>query len=145
MRRWPCAFCAAVVCIMPFVGLGCGDKPAVSTSTEEATVTGTVKVHGKLLTGGAVVFDPANSSRTMAVARTVPIGVNGTYKVTTLVGQNTVRIILPRKPGALPSDGATANESKDIRAESAIEYEDIVFEVKSGDNRLDIEFPRPTE
>ena len=113
---------------------GCTGKPAVSTSQQEATVSGTVKVRGQLITAGEVVFDPANYRRKDAVARTAAIGDDGTYKVKTLLGQNTVRLVLP----ADASKEATDDESF---RDSAVDYDSIVFEVKRGENTLNIEMP----
>jgi hypothetical protein len=73
---------------------GCGGSEsspqAVSGSSQEAIVKGTVTVKGKPATGGEVTFDPANIERPTAKARTAPIGADGTFTVTTLIGQNTV-------------------------------------------------------
>src|SRR4051794_21185477 len=78
-------------------GWGCGgggSAPAVSSSLTEATVSGTVTIKGKPATKGDVTFDPANSQRNVA-ARSAPIGADGTYTVTTLLGGNTVRVTSP--------------------------------------------------
>ncbi len=100
-------------------GCGGGTPPAPS-SAEEATVTGVVKAEGRPLAQGRVVFDPSNTNRKDASARSTPIGKDGTYTVTTLVGQNRVRVT------GLPSQ---ANRS----------YEEARFEVKSGSNPYDID------
>ncbi len=73
------------------VGLsGCGGSPGIS-STTEATVKGVVKLDGQPATEGEVSFDPSNENR-QASAKVVPIGKDGTYSVTTLVGPNTVKV-----------------------------------------------------
>jgi hypothetical protein len=126
-----------------FAGFGCGGgKPAVVTSSEEATVTGTVKVRGQLVTKGDVLFDPSNYLRNVPV-RSAPIGPDGTYKVTTLVGPNIVRIALA--PDALPPNKEspqTDAEEPDANRES-VEYEQISFDVQKGENVLNIELPQP--
>jgi len=67
-----------------------GSAPAVSGSSEESTVKGTVTIKGKAASSGKIVFDPANTSRRTAIARTAEIGKDGSYTVTTLIGQNIV-------------------------------------------------------
>jgi hypothetical protein len=72
------------------VGQGCDDgKPAVDTSTNEATVTGTVRVRGKPAEGGTIVFNASNSDRIVS-PRGAPINKDGTYTVTTYTGGNQV-------------------------------------------------------
>jgi hypothetical protein len=121
---------------------GCSDKPAVSTSTTEATVSGTVKVNGKLLDGGQVVFDPANYARSNVAARHADIAKDGSFTITTLVGQNTVRVILPRKVGALPKDQNFGMAASDNRV-GDIEYQQLEVDVKEGTNTVNVEFPTP--
>jgi hypothetical protein len=106
------------------IGWGCDSRPAVSTSTTEATVKGTVTIKGKPATKGTVEFDPANYQRKDVQARSAPINPDGTYTITTLVGGNTVRVRGPEaeKAGAL--------------------YETIDFDVKAGENNLDIKVPK---
>lgn len=73
--------------------LGCGssDIPSqVSGSTEEAKIKGRVLVNGKPVKGGRLIFKVANANRPGAGSRTVQISPDGTYEVTTLVGQNYV-------------------------------------------------------
>jgi len=76
------------------VAWGCGGDgpPAVSGSSEESTVKGTVTVKGKTATAGKVVFDPATINRRSATVRTADIGKDGSYTVTTLIGQNIVHL-----------------------------------------------------
>jgi hypothetical protein len=105
---------------------GCGDQPSVTSSTTEATVKGTVIIKGKPATKGKVVFDPANYRRKDVQARSAPINKDGTYSVTTLVGGNNVRVEGPEAEKA----GAT--------------YSSIDFDVKSGENTLDIKLPPET-
>ncbi len=103
-------------------------KPSVSSSTTEATVHGTVRINGELATAGEVVFDPANYLRKMEPSRTAPIGEDGTYTIRTLVGENRVRL-----------------GGDQIPLERGLAYEDLLFEVKAGDNTLDIAFPRTSD
>lgn len=121
-----------LVFIAPSIGLlialGCGDgKPSVSSSTDEANVSGSVTIQGKRATRGQVVFDPSNYQRTGVPARTAEISKDGTYTVKTLVGGNSVRVNGPEAEKA----GAT--------------YTIINFEVQPGDNKLDITLPRNDE
>jgi len=69
-----------------------GSAPAVSGSSEESNVKGTVTVKGKPATAGKVVFDPANINRRTVLSRSADIGKDGTYTVKTLIGQNIVHL-----------------------------------------------------
>lgn len=99
---------------------GCsGGAPAVDTSTTEATVSGKVSFSGKTATKGTVVFDPSNYKRKDAAPRSAEIGADGSYTVTTLVGQNQVSVNSPELKSS--------------------DYPPIEFDVQSGDNTFDIE------
>lgn len=99
---------------------GCsGGAPAVDTSTAEATVSGKVSFSGKTATKGTVVFDPSNYKRKDASPRSAEIGADGSYTVTTLVGQNQVSVNSPELKNS--------------------DYPPIEFDVQSGDNTFDIE------
>ena len=77
---------------------GCG-RPTTSTSSEEATVNGAVTIMGKPATqGGTITFNPANVTRKDAPPREAPLDKDGRYRVTTLVGQNTVTVRLVKPP-----------------------------------------------
>jgi hypothetical protein len=90
----------AVTCGLAAVGCGPGG-PHAESSLAEATVTGRVESAGKPITKGQVIFDPSNVSRPREVARTAEIGPDGTYKVTTLIGENRVTVAIPgRRPKA---------------------------------------------
>jgi hypothetical protein len=72
---------------------GCGSSPpAVETSNTEATVKGVVKVGGAPAAEGEIVFDPANYKRKDASPRSAPIGKDGSYTITTLTGENQVKL-----------------------------------------------------
>jgi hypothetical protein len=73
---------------------GCGPYgvPAVSSSLEETTVKGTVRVRGKPVNNGTVEFNPANVRRPNEGLRRAPINKDGTYSITTLVGENSVQV-----------------------------------------------------
>ncbi|CAN5865022.1 hypothetical protein BH23PLA1_BH23PLA1_24090 [soil metagenome] len=104
---------------------GCdGGGPSATSSTTEATVNGTVTLDGKPLTWGSLSFDPANVSRPMEAPRMTTIEKDGTYSVTTLVGENTV--VVSDVPGA------GSNEA----------YSDLVktVEVAAGQNQINIDF-----
>jgi hypothetical protein len=62
-----------------------------------------VIAQGKPIIKGQVVFDPANVNRPREPARTAEIRKDGTYEVTTLIGENRVTVAIPgrsRKAGA---------------------------------------------
>jgi len=99
------------------LALACVDeRPSVSSSTTEATVSGTVKVRNKLATKGTIRFDPSNYIRKMEKAREAPVGKDGTYSIKTLVGENVVIY-------------------------SGMPYDRSLFEVKEGENTYNVEVP----
>src|SRR5262249_38501487 len=74
--------------ILLAAGHGCNDgTPAVDSSTNEATVTGVVRVKGVPADGGEVVFNPSNRFR-IVPSKTATIGADGTYTVSTYTGGN---------------------------------------------------------
>ena len=78
---------------------GCGEgKPSVATSTAEGTVKGTVTIKGKPATRGEVIFDAANYQRKNVAAKSAPIGKDGAYSISTLVGENRVVVSSPDMP-----------------------------------------------
>jgi hypothetical protein len=105
---------------------GCGDgRPSVNSSTtEEGTVRGKVTLAGQPLTGGQLVFNPANYQRKTAPARSASIGDDGTYTVKTLAGSNMV-MVSPKR--VAPAGKAAAGS-----------YEMIPVEVNPGDNTFNI-------
>lgn len=113
----------AVVWLIPTVGCG-GGRPPVETSTTEATVHGKVLVNGQPVKTGQVWFDPANYRRKDVAARSVDVAEDGTYSITTLIGENSVRYEGP----------AT---SRDRELDGVIQG----FDVKEGDNQFDIILP----
>jgi hypothetical protein len=118
---------AAVLLIALTAGCDSG-APAVEGSLEEATVTGTVKVRGKPLDGGEIVYNPSNPKR-IVPARVAPIGEDGTYTVKALVGLNTVT--------ANPPKAKNRNQG---RATFGLEYDEKSVTVKAGDNTVDLNF-----
>jgi hypothetical protein len=102
---------------------GCGDgAPAVSSSTDEANVKGTVTIRGKPVNGGEVVFDPSNIKRRDAALNSAKIGSDGTYTLKTLVGENAVRVRGPQ----VDKDPALATNQLNV-------------DVKSGENTIPVD------
>ncbi len=73
----------------------CSSTPELESSLEEASVTGTVKVHGKLLEGGELHFSAVNPNRKVEV-RNTPIAKDGTFTTKALIGLNTVTVTPPK-------------------------------------------------
>jgi hypothetical protein len=107
---------------------GCSAAPDRESSTEEATVTGTVKVRGKLLNGGELNFNAVNPNRRVEV-RKAAIGKDGTYTVKAYIGLNTVTVF-PPKP----------RNKKEGKEFFGVNYEEKSVTVKSGENTEDLEF-----
>ncbi len=105
-------------------GSGCSDgKPPVSSSSTEAKVKGTVTIQGKRPTKGRVTFNPANYLRKTAMPRSAPIQEDGSYEVTTLLGENTITL-------------------EGTGYEKVVGYLLLTFEVKDGENVFNIEVPK---
>jgi hypothetical protein len=109
---------------------GCGDSSsdvpssASTSSTTEATVSGTVTINGKAATDGEVVFNPANVNRKVGDRR-AKIGPDGHYEIKTLVGMNSV----------------TVAGSKAVKDNPKAGYISKSFDVKEGANSFDITAP----
>jgi hypothetical protein len=101
---------------------GCGDgAPTASSSTEEATVHGIVRIDGKPASGGKITFRSAN------IARNTPdvsaeVGEDGSYTIKAYVGENQIRVTPP------------ANR----KTKGSGMYSIDVFAVQSGDNTHDL-------
>jgi hypothetical protein len=104
---------------------GCGDgKPSVETSsTGEAKVIGTVKVHGLAMSGGKIMFDPSNHKGKDATLRSAEVRNDGSFEITTLAGPNTVKISGPA-----------------VKKEPALGIAKTV-DIKPGENRIEISYP----
>ena len=88
--------CALVLLTSLAASWGCwDDRPSVDTATTEATVNGTVKINGTIATKGTISFDPSNYKRKDARPVSAPIGKDGTFTLTTLVGENAVSVSSP--------------------------------------------------
>jgi hypothetical protein len=107
---------------------GCSSPPDRESSMEEATLTGTVKVRGKLLDGGELNFNAVNPNRRVE-ARKTTINKDGTYTAKVYIGLNTVTVF-PRKP-------RNKQEGKDF---FGVNYEEKPVIVKSGESTADLEF-----
>ena len=122
-------FQIAAACVAVGIGIsgGCGDgTPSVSSSTTEATVKGSVTIRGKSATSGTVVFSPANIRRPDAQPRRSEIAKDGTYSITTLVGDNVISVAGPK-----------------FDRDEQVGSSQITHDVPSGESRLDITLPRP--
>lgn len=126
MRRLGRAGGFALAALFALGGCGGSGTPAASSSTEKATVKGKVTRQGKPLAKVEVRFNAANINRKSAPTATATTKDDGSYEVTTLVGENSVQLA-----------GAAAN-SKDAK----INYFSKSLDVKSGENPpFDIEAP----
>ena len=104
---------------------GCAyEKPAVSTSAEEAVVRGTVTVHGQPRKQGTITFDPGNIHRKDSLPRSAEIGEDGAYELKTLVGENSVTV---RSPEIDKDTKLSANQRTVV--------------VKPGENKVPVNLP----
>ena len=112
-------------CLATVGGGGCSEgRPSATSTTQEATVKGRVTVLGKPATKGRVTFDPRNINRPDARIQTAEIGDDGAYRVTTLVGPNTITVNVPRPPRPMPGMSP-----------------EIGLDVQPGENTRDIALP----
>jgi hypothetical protein len=127
MRRGKPAGWAAVGLLMACAGCDShAGAPAVSGSLEEATVKGTVRIHGKPVNNGSVVFNCVNIRRPNATMPQATINKDGTYEIKTLVGQNYVE--LSCRELTTPKNRVFADTQ-------------IPVMVQSGENKIDLELP----
>jgi hypothetical protein len=120
---------AALLLLVVIAPAGCDSgKPPVEDSLEEATVKGTVKVRGKPLDGGEIVFNPSNPKR-IVPARIAPIGKDGSYTVKALIGLNIVTATPPK-----------ARNRSQGRATFGLEYDEKSVDVKPGESTVDLDF-----
>jgi hypothetical protein len=89
-----------------------------------ARVKGKVSFNGRPLAKAEIRFNSANVNRKSAPTATATIGVDGTYEVTTLVGENIVTL------------GGRA-----LRKDTRLQYAAKRVEVKEGDNTFDLRLP----
>jgi hypothetical protein len=115
---------AAVMLILA----GCGGTPYLESSTQEATVKGTVKVRGKPIDGGDLLFNASNSNRKVET-RDAPVGKDGTYTVKAYVGLNIVTLTPPK-----------ARTNAQDKAFFGVGYDEKPVDVKSGENTADLDF-----
>jgi hypothetical protein len=121
-----CGVLVVLVCAGALgLGGGCG-SPSTTSSTAEATVHGTVKLKGKLLTSGKVFFNPSNVNRKDVAAVTAEIGKDGTYTIKTLVGRNVVSVSAP-----------------ETVKDPVLQYNSVTHNFTEGDSTYDIDVTPP--
>jgi len=116
----PQGLLAAALLISP--GCGGAQAPPVSSSTDQAQVKGKVTLNGKAVDKAQVKFNPANVNRKTAQTVVAETKEDGSYEITTLVGENTVTVggrALAKKPQS--------------------QYFAKSFDVQAGSNSLDID------
>jgi hypothetical protein len=127
--RWPQVLARPASALVLLAALsGCSAAPDRESSTEEATVTGTVKVRGKLLEGGELNFNAVNPNRRVDT-RKAAINKDGTYTAKAYIGLNMVTVFPPK-----------ARNKKEDKAFFGVNYEERSVTVKSGENSADLEF-----
>lgn len=98
--------------------------PAASSSTTQARVNGRATLKGKPLARAEIRFNPANVNRKTAPIATATIASDGSYEVTTLVGDNSVTLGGPS-----------------LRKNPQLQYTAKTINVKEGDNTFDLVLP----
>jgi hypothetical protein len=90
----------------------------------EATVRGKVTQNGKPMPRAEIRFSPANINRKTASTVIARTSADGTYEVSTLVGENTVSL-----GGRAP------------RKNARLQYTARTLDVKEGENTFDLNLP----
>ena len=126
MRRLRLAEWMAIALVIACAGCDSFGVPPVSSSHEETVVRGTVRVRGQPVNNGSVVFNAANIRRSDVPLRSASINKDGTYTVTTLVGENTIQV--------------SCKELMTAKNHMFAENEFFLM-AKSGENRFDIDIP----
>ena len=131
MRRqrhvaWPIALAAVLTTLS-----GCSAASDREGSLEEATVTGTVKVRGKLLEGGELNFNAVNPNRRVDT-RKAAIGKDGTFTAKAYLGQNIVTVFPPK-----------ARNKQQGKEFFGVNYEEKTNHVTSGENKADLDILPP--
>ncbi|MFO0950571.1 MAG: hypothetical protein U0835_05350 [Isosphaeraceae bacterium] len=127
MRSRTLAGCLlSVVFIFTACGCSFSDTPSVPTSTEEAEVKGTVKVRGKPVNNGTIVFHSANIGRATKDVL-AKIEKDGTYSAKTVVGQCTVIV--------------DCKELNNKQNRQLLEAAEQAVTIEPGSNTLDINIP----
>jgi hypothetical protein len=129
MRRLAVGGSLSLAIVLAGLMNGCDaypDAPNVSSSLEEATVKGVVRVSGVLVNNGTIYFKSANIRRPEAKMQEAAIGKDGSYSVTTLVGQNHVEVSC--------KELHTAKNRRYIANETSVQ-------IDSGENTVDIDIP----
>jgi len=129
-RTWHRAGPIAVAALVTAFS-GCSAAPDRESSLNDATVTGTVKVRGKLLNGGEVNFNAVNPNRRVDT-RKATIGKDGTYTVKAYLGLNIVTVFPPK-----PRDKQQGKEF------FGVNYEEKSVTVTSGENTADLDILPP--
>jgi hypothetical protein len=127
-KRWSCALNGRIGLAGVLIVLAGCSAPDRESSTDDATVTGTVKVRGKLLDGGELNFNAVNPNRRVEMRKTA-IGKDGTYTAKAYIGLNTVTVTPPK-----PKDKKQGKEF------FGVGYEERSVTVKAGENTADLEF-----
>jgi hypothetical protein len=119
---------AGCLAFVLFLAWGCdfSGAPPVPTSTEEAEVKGIVRVRGKPVTNGTIVFHSANIKRATkdVLAKINP---DGTFTAKTVVGQCTVLV-----------DCKELGSKQNLKLLDAAEQ---VVTIEPGTNELNINIP----
>ncbi len=117
----------AILCGCALATFGCGgigSSPDTTSSTATGQVKGKVSLRGKPVSQVEVSFNPSNLNRKNAAVATAKLNADGTYEVTTLVGQNQV---------ALTGPG--------VAKVPQLSYFTKTIDVQTGMNDLNIEIP----
>ncbi len=114
----------ALAALMALGGCDGSGAPAASSSTEQAKVKGKVSLKGKPLAKVEVTFNAANVNRKSAPSVSATSADDGTYELTSLVGDNTVSL-----------GGAAASKNGQLT------YFSKSVNLKGGENTFDIDIP----
>src|SRR5436305_13050248 len=110
-----------------FACCGCaraGGAVPASSSTTRARVRGKVTRKGRPLAGAEIRLNPANIHRKTAPVAIATTGADGSYEVTTLVGENSLTL-----------------GGRVLRRDTQLQYTAKALDVKEGENTFDVPLP----
>ena len=116
-RRW----LSALSLVVTLACGGCVASNGASSSMAQAKVRGKVTLKGKPLTRAEIRFNPANVYRKNVPTAAATLGGDGSYEVTTLIGENTVTL-----------------SGRALGKNTQLQYTARSLDVKEGNNTFDV-------
>ncbi|MHC5541723.1 hypothetical protein ACYOEI_26190 [Singulisphaera rosea] len=123
----------SAIVVVTIACIGCDEHAGalpVYSSMEEPTVKGVVRINGKAVTNGTDLSRCSNILRPSAPSHSAPIQKDGTYSITTVVGEIYVEV-----------------SCKELQTSKNRRYANLELDVKvaSGETSIDLDLPPKTK